>query len=97
MIDMDKIYVPSTNLVSRNIEGEMILIPITADIADMEEDIFTLNNTGKAIWDKLDGINTPANIVELLVFEYETNKDELKEDVAGFLEALLSRNIIVEA
>lgn len=97
MIDMDKTYIPSASVISREIEGEIILIPITADVADMEEDIFSLNPTGKAIWEKLDGRNTPRNIVDLLLAEFEASREELAEDVVGFMGALLDRKIVVEA
>jgi hypothetical protein len=97
MADLDRIYIPASSVVAREIEGELILIPITADVADMEEDIFTLNVTGRAIWEKLDGRNTLRLVVDQLLEEYGGTREELISDVIGFMEALLSRNIAAEA
>lgn len=97
MADLDKIYVPTSGVVAREIEGELILIPIMADVADMEEDIFTLNTTGRAIWEKLDGQNTLGLVVDQLLSEYNGSREELTSDVIGFMDALLSRNIAAEA
>ena len=35
-------------------KGEIIIVPLVAGIGDMEDELFTLNDTGKAIWDTLD-------------------------------------------
>ena len=47
---LDIIYVPSEDVVAREIEGEMIIVPIASGIGDMEDELYTLNETGKAIW-----------------------------------------------
>ena len=39
---------PSDDVAAREIEGETIIVPRVAGIGDMEE-LFTLNDTGKAI------------------------------------------------
>jgi hypothetical protein len=95
MIDLNTIYVQSTDIVVREIEGELIIIPIAAGIADMEEDLFSLNDAGKAIWDKLDGTRSAVQIVDLLEEEFEGERRLFEEDVEGFLNELLQRGIIV--
>ena len=47
------VYKPSDDVVAREIEGEIIIVPLVAGIGDIEDELFTLNETGKAIWDKL--------------------------------------------
>jgi len=93
-IDPNTVYVPSKNVVYREIEGEPIIVPITSGIGDLEDDLFSLNETGKAIWAAMDGKKTPADIAESLAAEYEGPADELKTDVTAFLKELLKRNII---
>ncbi len=94
-INIKKVYVPSEEVVAREIQGEFIIIPITADAADSEEAIFTMNKTGKAIWDKLDGKNTLDNIAEKLRKEFKAKPEEIEKDVAGFTRELLKRKMIV--
>jgi hypothetical protein len=57
-INIKNMYTPSGEVVAREIQGEFIIIPITSGAADSEDAIFTLNKTGKLIWDKLDGKKT---------------------------------------
>jgi hypothetical protein len=51
---MNLILKKSENTVFRKIGDEYILVPIAASVADVES-IFNLNETGAAIWDKIDG------------------------------------------
>jgi hypothetical protein len=96
-VDINAIYVPSEDVVVREIEGELIIVPMTSGIGDMEDALFTLNETGKAILDRLDGEKSLKDIVESLSKEYESSAGELERDVVGFVEALLSRKILVQA
>jgi hypothetical protein len=48
-IELSKIYEPSEDIVARVIEGELIIVPLVAGIGDLEDELFTLNETGRAI------------------------------------------------
>ena len=54
-IALEDVYTPSGDVVAREIEGEIIIVPLVAGSGDMEDELFTLNDAGKAIWDQLDG------------------------------------------
>ena len=54
-VTLEKIYVPSEDIVAREIEGEVIIVPLVAGIGDMDDELYTLNETGQAIWRLLDG------------------------------------------
>ena len=62
-IDIDAAYKASEEVVAREIEGELIIVPLTSGIGDMEDELFTLNETGRAIWSKLDGNKSLKNVV----------------------------------
>lgn len=96
-INLDNVYVPSENIVAREVQGEFIIIPITSGIADMEDELFSLNETGRAVWKRLDGKTTLDNIVKDLSSEFEVSGDEIKKDVLGLTEELLNRKMIIEA
>ncbi len=93
-IDKNLKYRLTENVVSREIEGEIIIVPLTAGIGDSEDDLFSLNETGKAVWGYLDGTNSVLEIIDLLEKKYENDKNGITEDVTGFLSELLSRQII---
>ncbi|MBD3415093.1 MAG: PqqD family peptide modification chaperone [Candidatus Aminicenantes bacterium] len=90
------ICIPSPDVVARDIEGELIIVPLTSGIGDMEDELFTLNQTGKAVWEKMDGHRTVEDIASFLSGQYNAEPGEIKEDVTGLLEELLRRKIIVK-
>jgi hypothetical protein len=44
-ITIDSAYIASEDVVAREIEGEFILVPLASGIGDMEDEIYTLNET----------------------------------------------------
>ena len=95
-IRLDAAYRPSDDVVAREIEGELIIIPITSGIGDLEDELYTLNETGKAVWKRLDGQKPLSDIIADLGSEFEATGGEIGEDVLGLLRELLKRKIIVE-
>jgi len=96
-INMDAVYVPSEDIVAREIEGELIIVPLVAGIGDLEDELYTLNETGKAIWDRLDGANSLRAVVAALAKEYKAEPGDLAKDVLGFVAELARRRMLVEA
>ena len=95
-VSLDAVYAPSEDAVAREVQGEFIIIPITSGIGGLEDEIFSLNETGKAIWDKLDGKRSLDDIIKELSLEFEALSDEIEKDVMGLAEELLKRRILVE-
>ena len=96
-IDIDAAYKASDEVVAREIEGELIIVPLTSGIGDMEDELFTLNETGRAIWSKLDGTKSLKTVVAELHDDYDAPVEELEKDVTGLAQELLNRRILVEA
>lgn len=94
--DLEKCYKVSEDVVARKIEDEIIIVPLVAGIGDMEDELFTLNETGEAIWDRLDGSKSLKDIVSDLEADYENSKKSITNDVVGFVHELVKRGIIVE-
>lgn len=95
-INLDKIYHPSDVIVAREIVGELIIVPLVSGIADMEDELFTLNETGKAIWDRLDGKTLLREIVQNLAEEYDADLGVIEKDVLGLVAELVERRMLVE-
>ena len=85
----------SEDVVAREIEGEIIIVPLVAGIGDLEDELFTLNETGKAIWDKLDGRRTLNEVIGELAAEYQEEPREIETDVLGLAQELVRRKILV--
>jgi hypothetical protein len=94
-IKLEGIYVPSEDIVARDIEGELIIVPLVSGIGDSDDVLFTLNETGRAIWDKLDGKHSLTDIVEELSPGFQAPEGQIETDVFGFVKELVSRKILV--
>ena len=96
MIRLEAVFTPSEDVVAREIEGELIIVPLVAGIGDMEDELFTLNETGKAIWNQMDGKRNLKAIVNFLAEEYDAPPGEIEGDVLGWVEELAKRRMLVE-
>ena len=94
-IHLDAVYAPSDDIVAREIEGEIIIIPLVSGIADVDDELFTLNESGKAIWDSLDGKATLRQVAAALADQYDAEPGEIEKDVVGLVEELARRRMLV--
>lgn len=94
-ISLDGVYRPSEDVVARTIEGELIIVPLVSGIGDLEDELYTMNETGKAIWDRLDGKKRLNEVLAELSFEFEAPAGEIEKDLIGLVEELLRRKILV--
>ena len=93
---LDSVYAPSENIVARKIEGELIIVPLVAGIGDLEDELFSLNETGKAIWDRLDGKKRLKDVLGELSAEFEAPAGEIEKDLIGLVDELSRRKLLVE-
>ena len=93
---MNRICIPSTDIVAREIEGEVVIIPLVAGIGDLEDELYTLNETGRAIWKLLDGKRSLRDVAGELVSEFDAPPEEIERDVAGLVDELIRRKMLVE-
>ena len=47
---LDAKCTPSEDVVAREIEGDVIIVPLVSGIGDEDDELYTLNPTGQAIW-----------------------------------------------
>jgi hypothetical protein len=88
------VYCPSGDIVAREIEGEIIIVPLVRGIGDAEDDLFSLNETGRAFWKLMDGKKTLAQIIDLLAETYDASPIRIEKDVFGLVRELVERRII---
>ena len=93
-VTLSAVCTPSADIVAREIEGEIIIIPLASGIADADDELYTLNETGQAIWHKLDGQRTLQDVVALLTEEFESPLSDIESDVLGFASELVRRGIL---
>jgi hypothetical protein len=42
-VTLDTVCVPSMDVVAREIEGDMVIVPLVAGIGDADDELYTLN------------------------------------------------------
>lgn len=95
-IDMKDVFEPTEDIVAREIEGEIIIIPLIAGIGDAEDNLYTLNSTGREIWQLLDGKRTVREVVDELSRRYPGSAAEIERDVNGLLQEFHERGFVVK-
>jgi len=92
---LEQVYAISEDLVARKVQGEFIIIPLSSGISKANEELFTLNRSGQAIWEKIDGKRTLAKIIEGLCREFSASKPAITKHALGLVDELLKRKMIV--
>ncbi|MEI7703933.1 MAG: PqqD family protein [Deltaproteobacteria bacterium] len=83
-ISLTTICSPSRDVVAREIEGDMVIVPLVAGIGDADDELYTLNETGKAIWKRLDGRRTIGDVARAIAVEFDVPVAQVEADVVGF-------------
>jgi len=94
-VTLNTICMPSEDVVARRIDDEMVIVPLSAGVGDLEGDLYTLNLTGQAIWQKLDGRLTLRQVAAVLATEFNVPLSELENDVLEFAFELVQRGLLV--
>ncbi len=94
-INPESIYIPSSKVVTRKIEDEIIIVPIEDGFADLNDAMFSLNETGQAVWEKLDPNKSVENICSDLVDEFNEAYEKIKKDVVALLDELYEKKLII--
>jgi methyltransferase-like protein len=84
MTDLKSIPSHSPSVVTRKTGNEYVLVPVTNNIADMNS-VYTLNETGAFVWERIDGKNSVEDLIDAVVNEYETDKETATKDVLALL------------
>lgn len=98
-VTLDGVYILSEDIVAREIEGELIIVPLTWGVGGTEDEqdaIFTLNEAGRAVWERLGGQRNLRAVAADLAAEYEAPSEEIEADVLGLVGELVNRRMLVE-
>ncbi len=92
----DRAYAPSEDIVARVIEGELILVPLVPGVGGEDDELLTFNETGRSVWQLLDGRRDLRTIASELAARYDAPPAIIERDVMGLTGELLRRRMIVE-
>lgn len=87
--------VRSEKVVVRKVGNEMVIVPLVNSVADMTR-VLTLNETGAAIIEALDGQRTINQVEAQLISVFDVESDILAADLQNFILDALAKGIIEE-
>jgi len=76
-----------TGFVTREVGNELVLVPLTGNVAQMSE-LFTMNETGRFIWENINDDTTIEVLAEKMVEAFEVSSETARRDICGFLEKM---------
>ena len=75
--------------VARQVGTEMILVPLSGNVAQMNE-LFTLNETARFIWENTNETNTITDIENLMTEQFDIDIETAHHDIDLFMKKLES-------
>ncbi|MDA2930915.1 PqqD family protein [Acidobacteria bacterium AH-259-O06] len=86
-------FIQANGVVTRQIVGETVLVPVRSGAADLDF-IYTSNETGTMIWECLDSQKNVGQIIETICREYDVPPEEAAKDTGDFLAALEAAGLV---
>lgn len=86
-MDLLPFYKLKSKFVVRAVGNELILVPLTGNVAQMNE-LFTMNETGKFIWENIDEKTTIEELENLMTDAFNIDSETAKKDIIIFLKKL---------
>ena len=93
MKDLDNIYRKNEDVVTRDIDGELFLLPLIRTRDEINA-LFTLSEMASKIWDMIDGKRSLGQIKKKVLKEYNVEEDVIEKDLENFIKDAKEINII---
>lgn len=93
-IDTKTVYRKSTGFVEKLIGDEMVLVPLSDNVADMNS-VFTLNEVGTFIYSRINNSSTLSDILHELISEYNVPENIAQQDFDSFINKVVAKGIII--
>lgn len=86
-------FVRNREVVSRQIEGELIIVPIRHGVGDMNS-LYTLNQVALVLWDFMQEEHTVPEMMNRVCEEFEVTAAQVQDDIRAFLASLLEEKLV---
>lgn len=94
MVSNNVRFVRNQEVVSRNIEGELIIVPIRRGVGDLNS-LYTLNPVGSVLWDFITEGHTVSEMVDRVCDEFEVTQAQAQLDIEAFLGCMLEEKLVL--
>ena len=86
-------FVRNREVVARQIEGELVIVPIRSGVGDLNS-LYTLNQVGSVLWDFMNEGHTIEEMVSRVCDEFEVSWSQAQNDIQNFLGAMLEEKLV---
>jgi hypothetical protein len=86
-------YKRNQDVVSRSIEGELVIVPIRSGVGDLNS-LYTLNPVGSVLWEFMNEGHTVPEMVQRVCDEFEVTAAQAQPDIETFLDSLMAEQLI---
>ncbi len=87
-MDPRKFFPLKSGYVTREVGKELVLVPLTGDISQMNE-LFTMNATGRIIWENISENCTMKCLINKITENFDVTEAKAEEDTEAFLTKML--------
>ncbi|MGA2775389.1 MAG: PqqD family protein [Candidatus Omnitrophota bacterium] len=93
-MDGKKMFIKNNDVVTREIEGEVILMPLHSSSKDLNY-IYTLNDTASYAWSLMDGKTALSDIKGRIMDRYEVDEAKLDKELGELIKDLRSIKALI--
>lgn len=86
-------FIRNQDVVARQIEGEVIIVPIRRGVGDMNS-LYTLNSVGSVLWEFMAQEHSLTEMVARVCDEFEVTTSQANNDIQAFLDSMLEEKLI---
>jgi hypothetical protein len=86
-------YVRSSTVVSREIGGETLVVPVRGGVGDLDS-IFSFNPLGSDLWNLLQAGRSVEEMADWVVERYEVTSQQALADIQAFLDELTRAGLV---
>ena len=79
--------------IKRRIDDEIVLVP-SGSTAEEFNGMITISESGEFIWDHIEECNSLGELIELMLQEYEIDRETATNDTIAFVTELLRLGMI---
>ncbi len=88
MLKLELYPVPHPQVAGRVLDGEAVIILSESNLVNV------YNPVGSRVWELCDGTRTVDEVVDLIVSEYDVDRERAQADVVAFIEQLVVDRVL---
>ncbi len=94
VISTEECFRRSSKVVSRQMEGETLVVPIRGGVGDLDA-IFSFNALGSDLWALLEQRRSLPEMTAWVVERYEVTHEQAGQDIQAFLSELKEAGLVI--